>query len=43
MTDEEFNSAGGNSSLIQYWMMIGSEEMDVDGITEDNTVEFIII
>lgn len=43
MTDEEFNSAGGNSSLIHIDMMIGSEEMDVDGITEDNTVEFIVI
>jgi len=39
MTDEEFISAGGNHSTIHIDMMIGSEKMNVDGITNDNKVE----
>ncbi|MFX1430650.1 MAG: aminopeptidase, partial [Promethearchaeota archaeon] len=39
MTEEEFISAGGNKSTIHLDMMIGSGEMNVDGITEDNKVE----
>lgn len=42
MTDEEFMSAGGNNSSIHIDMMIGSGEMNVDGITEDNKIESIM-
>ncbi|MFX1463675.1 MAG: aminopeptidase [Promethearchaeota archaeon] len=42
MTDDEFLSAGGNNSAIHLDMMIGSEEMNVDGITEDNKIESIM-
>ncbi|MFX0034127.1 MAG: aminopeptidase [Candidatus Hermodarchaeota archaeon] len=42
MSDEEFIAAGGNVSLIHMDFMIGSEEMDIDGITEDGTAEPII-
>ncbi|MFX1496309.1 MAG: aminopeptidase [Promethearchaeota archaeon] len=42
MTDEEFTSAGGNDSIIHLDMMIGSGEMNVDGITEDDKVEAIM-
>lgn len=39
MTDEEFEAAGGNQSMIHIDFMIGSGEMDVDGITEEGKVE----
>jgi aminopeptidase len=39
MSDEEFSSAGGNISTLHIDFMIGSEEMDVDGINEDGTSE----
>ncbi|MFX0026928.1 MAG: aminopeptidase [Candidatus Hermodarchaeota archaeon] len=39
LTDEEFMAAGGNNSLIHIDFMIGSGEMNVDGILEDETVE----
>lgn len=39
ITEEDYNSAGGNSSIIHIDMMIGSPKMDVDGIREDNTIE----
>ncbi|MFX1363653.1 MAG: aminopeptidase [Promethearchaeota archaeon] len=42
MTDEEFESAGGNDSTIHIDMMIGSEEMNIDGITEEGKVEPIM-
>ncbi len=42
MTDEEFMAAGGNNSLIHIDFMIGSGEMNVDGILEDKTVEPIM-
>jgi len=42
MSDEEFKNAGGNISLIHIDFMIGSAEMDIDGITEDGKVEAIM-
>jgi aminopeptidase len=42
LTDEEFMAAGGNNSLIHLDFMIGSGEMNVDGILEDETVEPIM-
>ena len=38
-SDDEFAAAGGNHSLIHIDCMIGSGEMDVDGLTEDGTAE----
>jgi aminopeptidase len=42
MTEEEFATIGGNSSLIHLDFMIGSDKMDVDGITRDGAVEPIM-
>ena len=42
MTDEEFAAAGGNKSLVHTDFMIGSAEMDIDGITLEGTPEPII-
>ncbi|NVM37341.1 MAG: aminopeptidase [Candidatus Lokiarchaeota archaeon] len=42
LTDEEFMTAGGNNSLIHLDFMIGSGEMNVDGILEDDTAEPIM-
>lgn len=42
MTDEEFQSQGGNKSLIHTDFMIGSEHMDIDGIQKDGTREPIM-
>ncbi|MBN2116587.1 MAG: aminopeptidase [Anaerolineales bacterium] len=39
LTDEEFNAAGGNTSLAHVDFMIGSPQMDIDGIREDGTPE----
>ena len=39
MSDEEFAQAGGNLSQDHWDFMIGSEEMDVDGIKEDGSTE----
>ena len=42
MSDEEFMTAGGNTSLIHIDCMIGSGEMDVDGMLENGTSEPIM-
>jgi len=42
MTNEEFAAAGGNKSLIHTDFMIGSAEMNIDGITMDDTREPIM-
>ena len=39
LTDEEFNEAGGNTSITHVDFMIGSPQMDIDGIKEDGTRE----
>jgi aminopeptidase len=39
LTDEEFISAGGNLSLNHVDFMIGSPQMDIDGLREDGTRE----
>ena len=39
MTAEEFETAGGNSSLIHTDFMVGSGEMDIDGVTADGKLE----
>ena len=39
LTDEEFISAGGNVSLNHVDFMIGSPQMDIDGIKEDGARE----
>jgi aminopeptidase len=39
LTDDEFNAAGGNTSITHVDFMIGSPQMDIDGIREDDTRE----
>ena len=39
MSDEEFAAAGGNSSLTHVDFMIGSGEMEIDGVTREGAVE----
>ena len=39
LTEEEFMAAGGNTSLSHVDFMIGSPQMDIDGMTEDGRRE----
>lgn len=39
LTDEEFREAGGNTSITHVDFMIGSPQMDIDGIKDDGTRE----
>jgi aminopeptidase len=39
MSDEEFERAGGNRSAIHVDFMIGSSELDVDGVVSDGRAE----
>jgi len=39
MSPDEFAAAGGNYSMTHVDFMIGSREMDIDGVLEDGTVE----
>jgi len=42
LTEEEFNAAGGNTSINHVDFMIGSPQMDIDGLKEDGTREPIM-
>ena len=42
MTDDEFQAQGGNKSLIHVDFMIGSDQLDIDGIKEDGSREAIM-
>ena len=39
MSDEQFEQAGGNRSATHVDFMIGSPQIDIDGIKEDGTRE----
>jgi len=39
MSEEEFNRNGGNVSLVHVDFMVGSGQMDIDGVKEDGSVE----
>ncbi len=42
MSDEQFAVAGGNNSLVHVDFMIGSAEMNIDGLMRDGTAEPIM-
>ncbi len=42
MSDEEFSARGGNMSLAHVDFMIGSDEMDIDGVLPDGRIEALM-
>jgi aminopeptidase len=42
MSDDDFKAVGGNCSLRHVDFMIGSDEMNLDGITGEGTVESVM-
>lgn len=42
MSEEQFRAAGGNTSLVHVDFMVGSETMDIDGITADGQREAVM-
>ncbi len=42
MSKDEFMAAGGNESLVHVDFMFGSDEMDVDGVLPDGSVESVM-
>jgi len=42
MSDDQFSASGGNMSLVHVDFMIGSQEMDVDGVKDDGSKEAIM-
>jgi len=42
LTSEEFAQAGGNNSIIHVDFMIGSGQMDIDGVKDDGTKEAVM-
>ena len=42
MSTEDFEAAGGNNSLVHVDFMIGSDKLDIDGITKDGKSEPVL-
>jgi aminopeptidase len=42
MTDEAFRAAGGNASDVHLDFMVGSAELDIDGVCADGSVEPVL-
>ena len=42
LTDKQFEARGGNQSLIHVDFMIGSDKMNIDGVTADGRVEPVL-
>ena len=42
MSPEDFAAAGGNNSVTHVDFMIGSDEMDIDGVLADGTTEVVM-
>jgi aminopeptidase len=39
MSSEEFAAAGGNDSLVHVDFMVGSNQLDIDGLSQDGKAE----